>query len=335
VPLCLCGSTKKTSATLRLCGATRKTSASLRICGAILALVLVPLAFAACNGDDDATPEAPALIAYEAAGDGVTNVFTIDPDTQQSRQLTQAENYDGQPAWSHDRDRIIFISDRGQPKNVTDLYTMAADGSDVQRLTNTPDAAERSPKYAPDGSRIATPVLRDGEYFLATLAPDGTDEQVLAGPYRFVEFPSWRHDGKEIYFAAIGPETQSIDILSVNVDSKAVTVRVSTPSADVCPHFSFDGKYMTYARSPGGPNEEPDLFRRPLDQPDDVSGATDERLTENEARDDYANPSPDDARYVFVSNRDGDFELYVMDRDATNVVRITNTPALKENVPDW
>ena len=58
-------------------------------------------------------------------------------------------------------------------------------------------------------------------------------------------------------------------------------------------------------------------------------------LTENEARDDYANPSPDDARYVFVSNRDGDFELYVMDRDGANIRRITDTPGVRENVPDW
>jgi TolB protein len=304
----------------------------------LLTLALIPLALA-CSGDDDGADDNGAeptpLIVYEAASGGRTNVYSIDPDTRASQQLTQAENYDGQPAWSHDRDRIIFISDRGQAKNVTDIYTMALDGSDVQRVTATADAAERSPKYAPDGSRIAVALIRDDQYYMATLAPDGTDEQVLAGPFRFVEFPSWRRDGKEIYFAAIGPETNSVDILSVNVDTRDVTTRVSSPSADVCPHFSWDGKYMTYARSPGGANEEPDLFRRPLDQPDDVSGASDERLTDNAARDDYANPSPDDARYVFVSNRDGDFDLYVMDRDGGNVTRITNTPGLKENVPDW
>jgi TolB protein len=157
---------------------------------------------------------------------------------------------------------------------------------------------------------------------------------VLAGPFDFVEFPSWRRDGQEIYFAALSDDTQALDILSVNVETRDVTVRISTPAADVCPHFSFDQEWMTYARPPGDPDEEPDLFRRPLER-DDTSGAEDERLTDSPARDDYGNPSPDDERYVFLSNRDGNFDLYIMDFDGTNLRRLTNTPELRENVPDW
>jgi TolB protein len=296
------------------------------ICASILAL-----ASTACGGDGDGDM---AHIVYEANDGTATNVYTIDPESRRSMKLTEASSFDGQPAWAPGRDRIIFISDRGQERNVTDLYTMASDGSDVQRLTSTGDTAERSPKYSPDGSRIAVVLHRQGEYFLATLAPDGGDQQVLAGPYEFVEFPSWRRDGEEIYFAAIGDDTQSIDVLSVNVQTHDVSVRVSTPSADVCPHFSFDGRYMTYARSPGGANDEPDIFRR-LVSSDDLAGDLDERLTDAAGRDDYANPSPNDERYVFLSNRDGNFDLYLMDRDGSGVERITDTSDLRENVPDW
>jgi Tol biopolymer transport system component len=298
-------------------------------------LALGSLMFVACGddgGEDDV--EAGAHIVYEASDNERTNVYSIDPETGESVQLTESENYDGQPAWSPDRERIIYISDAGQTQNVTDLYTMAADGSDVQRLTDTPDQSERSPKYSPDGSRIAIALVRDNKYFLATLAPDGSDEQILAGPYNFVEFPSWRRDGDAIYFAAMAEGSQGIDIYSVAPASREVTLRVSTPSPDVCPHFSFDGEYMTYARSPGGANQEPDIFRRPLSS-NDVSGASDERLTDADGRDDYANPSPDDERYVFLSNRDGNFDLYLMDRDGGNVTRLTHTPGLRENVPDW
>jgi TolB protein len=304
-----------------------------RLGAVAIGLVMMSFPLIAC-GDDDNGGSADADIVYEANDGSATNVFRVDPSTGEYTQLTRAQSYDGQPAWSPDRDRIIYISDAGQAANVTDLYTMAADGSDVRRLTNTPDRSERSPKYAPDGSRIAVALLRGNDYFLATLAPDGSDEQVLAGPFDFVEFPSWRKDGDEIYFAAIGDGTQSIDILSVNVDSRQVTMRVSTPSPDVCPHFSFDGEYMTYARSPSGPNDEPDIFRRPVSS-DDVSGAGDEQLTDALGRDDYGNPSPDDKRYVFLSNRDGNFDLYLMGRDGANVTRLTNTPDLRENVPDW
>jgi TolB protein len=261
---------------------------------AMTASATIAVALAGCGGDDND----PGLIVYEASEERATNVYTIDPESHETVQVTEGTSYDGQPAWSPDGNRIIFISDREQPGK-TDIFTMAPDGSDVQRLTATTEVAERSPKYAPDGSRIAVALDKDREYYLATLAPDGTDE----------------------------------DILSVNVETKAVTVRVSTPSPDVCPHFSYDEKYMTYARSPGGADEEQDVFRREVTS-DDVSGASDERLTDDEARDDYANPSPDDERYVFLSNRGGNFDLYLMDRDGGNVTRITDTPGY-ENVPDW
>lgn len=290
------------------------------------------MALPACGGDDGG---ALPSIVYEADNGSATNVYKVDPQTREATQLTRSGGYDGQPAWTPGHERIIFVSDRDAASNITDLYTMAPDGSDVRRLTSTPESNERSPKFSPDGSRIAIALVRDTQYYVATLAPDGSDEQILAGPFRFVEFPSWTRDGKDIYFAAIGEETQQIDILSVSVASKEVTVRVSTPSPDVCPHFSFDGKYMTYARSPQGPNDEPDLFRRSIESTD-VSGASDEQLTDDlEARDDYANPSPDDRQYVFLSNRDGNFDLYLMDRDGTNLRRLTDTPELRENVPDW
>ena len=40
--------------------------------------------------------------------------------------------------------------------------------------------------------------------------------------------------------------------------------------------------------------------------------------------------SPDGTRIVFMSNRDGDWDLYVMDADGTNVQQLTDTPG-----PEW
>src|SRR4051794_20444190 len=47
--------------------------------------------------------------------------------------------------------KIVFVSDRG---GTSDLWVMNADGSSPVQLTN--DAvSERSPKWSPDGSKIA------------------------------------------------------------------------------------------------------------------------------------------------------------------------------------
>src|SRR5207244_12641176 len=44
--------------------------------------------------------------------------------------------------------------------------------------------------------------------------------------------------------------------------------------------------------------------------------------------------SPDGTRVAFTSNRDGNPELYVMNRDGSNLRRITNHPAI-DSTPTW
>ncbi len=38
---------------------------------------------------------------------------------------------------------------------------------------------------------------------------------------------------------------------------------------------------------------------------------------------------------MFLSRRDGNAELYLMDAEGENERRLTFTPDLHENVPDW
>lgn len=304
---------------------------------ALLAFALIPAAGAAvvlagCSGGG-----AKRLIVYEAAQGTTVNVYTIDPASGTTRQLTHGTSFDGNPAWSPDRKRIIFASQRdGQQQN--DLYTMAADGGDVRRLTNTPDAGEYSPKYAPGGATIAyVRTAKDG-WSLWVMNADASGQRQVAGPFAFAEFPSWTHDGTAVYFSAIeragAGETYSgpAEILSADVATGEVRTRIETGGPAVCPHFSRDGKRLTYATT--GTNNDLDIFAHDMAS-DDTSGAHDTKLTTDPARDDYGNPSPDDRTMVFVSDRDGNPELYLMDRDGANPRRITNTPDLKENVPDW
>ncbi len=270
-------------------------------------------------------------------------MYTIDAESGATRQITHGTTYDGNPAWLPDHEHIVFSSRRdGQAKN--DLYVMDADGSNVRRLTDTPDNGEWSAKVSPDGGRLTyVRDAPDGTWSLWIANADGTNQRQAAGPFAFAEFPVWSPDPNEIYFAAImqatseEPAPQS-HIYSVNVTTNAVRTRIDTGGTDACPHFSHDGKTLTYAATSSGDEYGSggnlDLFAHDLSS-DDTTGAHDVRLTTNPGRDDYGNPSPDDKEIVFISDRDGNSELYVMNRDGSDQRRLTNTPATRENVPDW
>lgn len=276
-------------------------------------------------------------IVYEAAAPDGTNVFTVDPSTGASVQLTHGTRFSGNPAWSIDHRRIIFSSQRdGQAQN--DLYTMADDGSDVRRLTDTPDAGEYSAKFSPDGKSIAYVRQSTDGWTLWRMDAGGTNQHQIAGPYAFAEFPAWTPDGREVYYSAMpkadqsGSSYEDARIYSADASSGAVRLRIATPGGDVCPHFSRDGSRLTYAASRAGGGL--DIYAHDVAS-EDTTGAHDTQLTHDAARDDYANASPDDRTMVFVSDRDGNPELYLMNRDGSGERRLTNTPNVRENVPDW
>jgi TolB protein len=73
-----------------------------------------------------------------------------------------------------------------------------------------------------------------------------------------------------------------------------------------------------------------------------ADGSNQTRLTNHPARDVYPVWSPDGTRIMFVSNRDGAFEIYVtlaphasagVNTDGSNVVRLTRSG--NNILPDW
>jgi TolB protein len=66
----------------------------------------------------------------------------------------------------------------------------------------------------------------------------------------------------------------------------------------------------------------------------DADGKNPRRLTNHPADDFDPAWSPDDQKIAFVSNRDGNCEIYVMDSDGKNPRNLTNKPA-DDWGPEW
>jgi TolB protein len=143
------------------------------------------------------------------------------------------------PAWSPDGTKIAF---GGYPLYTNfgggDIYTIRPDGSNMARLTNTPDADDSFPDWSPDGRKLVATNDAGGIY---TMNPDGTGVTTLGQPDG--GSPSWSPDGRRMTFFRNG------QIYVMNADGSA---RVQLTNAD----FNLEPNwqpipYTGYARPRG------------------------------------------------------------------------------------
>ncbi len=90
--------------------------------------------------------------------------------------------------WSPDGSKIAFTR---QTKGDAQIFTMAADGTDVRRLTGGPRGNDL-PEWSPDGSKIAFISRRDGNRELYVMNADGEDEARLTRSRGAEYQPTWQ-----------------------------------------------------------------------------------------------------------------------------------------------
>lgn len=86
--------------------------------------------------------------------------------------------------WSPDSSKIIYARYSPDYSNA-DLWTIDADGTNLTRITDTPDRIEVSPAYSPDGSAIAcsvAPSNDEGQTDVLVMDADGGNRQRIDTP---------------------------------------------------------------------------------------------------------------------------------------------------------
>jgi formylglycine-generating enzyme required for sulfatase activity len=186
---------------------------------------------------------------------------------------------------------------------------MNADGSDVRRLTDHP-ADDYWPTWSPDGSQIAFASERDGNFEIYVMrvqdvlqgTGDGVLRRLTNSSGDDLE-PAWSPSGSQIAFM----------------------------------HYSA-GQSAIYVMPAPGPETQVDI----IDTLQGTDGSNQRRLTDSDGNDWLPawSPAPPGggAQLAFVSDRDGNAEIYVMDVPLdggdTNPRRLTDNDA-EDSYPAW
>jgi TolB protein len=315
----------------------------------LVAVVLV----AGCGGSGSA-----GEIAFTVNRDGFGEIWVMDPDGGNRRQLTESPGAavdasgSGSPAWSPDGTLIAYASSGeavAEDQRDLDIYVMRADGSDSRRLTydRVPDS---TPTWSPEGDRIAFAHSRgqgteDAAGVIVVTDADGRQRvEVTRHPDTaavvYDLHPAWSPDGNLIAFtratftAATEPQVAIYVVDPTGAGERLVIENAAEPA------WSPDGSRIAFTsvRDRFGEtcfhecSPSPEIYVARADGTEIV------RLTRSEASDHSPAWSPDGDRIAFTSDRSNrnshENEIYVMDADGSDVQRLT-TNDVWDLEPDW
>jgi TolB protein len=204
-----------------------------------LVLCLASVWFLAAASGADLTGHR-LLVTSVRTGD--TEVFIADPTTGDLFNVSRApKSEDRYPCWSPDGKQICFSSDRD---GATNLWICRIDGAGVRRLNQTPAVC-----YMPSWQKTAS-----GERIvfgkhgarpeMASIKPDGTDEQILGEGHD----PTLSPDGRFICYTGHPPEGGvTVYVMDWSGGNKRRVVQGTSKVGATFPNWSPDSQQIVYS----------------------------------------------------------------------------------------
>ena len=318
-----------------------------RLIALALLTVFGGLAIAGCGGGSGIP------VYFQSDRDGNWEIYTILHDGTMETRVTNNSADDIYPSVSHDGTKVAFIRAQG---DATDIILIDVGETTETNLTNgLAGGRVESLSWFPSGDQLilamSTPVIADGRsqiYSLSTsgVSADGMGVNLVSDDTSLIyRNPRVKSQGGEIAVAA-GVALDSLDIHLLTIDGVFVRKIPQETFRTTGGDFEAEGTIEDYPEY--DPSGRAVLFQSNVEAGSNTNGrnhiwrveADGRRPVDRTADEDYNNSQPswsgglDSFTMVFVSDRDGNDEIYLRSLSAAAATRLTNNSASDEN-PSW
>ncbi len=281
-------------------------------------------------------PGLPGRVAFHSDRAGELDIWTMNADGSDLRQLTDSPGRDLEPDWSPDGKTLVFSSARDNPNSVQ-LYLMDADGGNQRPVMAFSPADHLGARWSPDGSQILFYSNAERNMEIFTVRANGLGLRNVSQNPANDFMPDWSPDGQRIVF--VSDRDNSRELYVMNADGSNQVRLTDSFIDELRPRWSPDGTRIVFQQDNEGVT---DLYV--MDAPgDDASGPIDQNavlLTASAARDESPGWAMDGTKIIFSSDQGStpqspaNWDIYLMNPDGSDVVRLTDDSAL-DRFPAW
>lgn len=290
--------------------------------GTILAILTLAPSAGAKPGD--------GLILFESDRGGQSDIWLMETDGSNPRNLTNDKTEDLFAGWSRDGKKIAWT--RGGRSPGGEIWVMNLDGSEKRRVTFNA-YADYNAVWSPDGTELIFQSPRfGGRSDLFIINVDGTNERRLTDNPASDIAPDWSPDGTRVAFAS--NRSGHYAIYMMNRDGSDVRKLTDDAQEAAIPGWSPDGGRILYTDAFCATCGESDLFVMNADG----TGVTQITNTpENEASKSW---SRDGLRCVvdlsiLAGNHLSKADVAIVDVQTGAMTKVTDTPGINETHPSW
>ncbi|RMG67187.1 MAG: tetratricopeptide repeat protein [Calditrichaeota bacterium] len=202
----------------------------------------------------------------------------------------------------------------------------------IQQVTSSP-ADEAFPSFSPDGKKLIYQIWQNGNWDIAELDLETDSTTILIDGPADQELPEYAPDGKTIAFTSneydrrpIDADLKSREIVLWEREGNYFTNLTQSVADDWLPRFSHDGKKILFV------SDRSDLRKVNLtDRSSDIfimdsNGDFQRPLTSTPYNEGGACFSPDDQHIYFHANKNGNYDIFVMKADGSQMMTIVDNP---------